>query len=123
MSKRIFRIVGITIFIVLCMFTVRKIINENNLKKEVNKGIEKLSEDAKTNLNYDELIKDIKAKNNGKNFVYAKKKELSGINKVENSIILPNDEYIGEGYYCVINYGEEITSYSFLSTVDDIEIY
>ena len=97
-SKKSIVSIGITIIIavlIICtMFIVRNTMAKDKIKSKV-----KLSEEEKNSLNYEQLIEDIKSLENGHGVKHAKKQERQSIgNKIENTINVGNDLYIGNGY-------------------------
>ena len=71
--KRTLILTLITIIIVISMicalFIIRNSIDKYRIKKQI-----ELSEEEKSNLNYEQLIEDIKSLENGHGIKYAKKK-------------------------------------------------
>ena len=131
MKKKILIIIGITAFIVVAMFVGRGISNNIKNKKEeqeiadiIKPNIEKLSEEARKNLNYDELIADIKAVKNGKKLVYAK---LETESNVDNGDMTRSRKYVGEGYYYLSDFtmliDAGISNGYFKSSNGDVELY
>lgn len=97
-SKKSIVSIGITIIIavlIICtMFIVRNTMAKDKIKSKV-----KLSEEEKNSLNYEQLIEDIKSLENGHGVKHAKKQERQSTgNKIENTINVGNDLYIGNGY-------------------------
>ncbi len=90
-----------TVLIICTMFIVRNTMAKDKIKSKV-----KLSEEEKCNLNYEQLIEDIKSVEEGHGVKHAKKQEKQPTgNKIEDIINAGNDFvlgrgdlYIGEGY-------------------------
>ncbi|MBR2744596.1 MAG: hypothetical protein IKE01_04800 [Clostridia bacterium] len=108
------------------MFVTRNI----KLEREVERGVENLSEEARNSLNYDELLTDVKAKFKGEELVYATKEDTSGINKITALVSEMKNKHIGKGYYYKeVDFSVDtdkdgrMVVYSFCSSVDDTKIY
>ena len=103
-SKKIV-LIFITIIIAISI-TATMFIVKNSMAKDKIKGKIKLSEEEKSNLNYEQLIEDIKSLENGHGVKYAKKQERQSTgDKIEDIINAGNDFisgkgelYIGDGY-------------------------
>lgn len=118
MKKKIIIIISVTISIIVLLLIANNIINNYILESKVKQGIESLSDEAKKNLNYDELLADIKAKARGKEVIYASKKEKIGKGLLARFI------YKGEGYYYTNDIAvSDAVGYQFISSVDNKRIY
>lgn len=122
MKKKIIIIIVVTISVVALMFVGRNIITNNRLKakrerfekrieNDVKQGVEKLSDEAKKELNYDELLADVKSIMHGESCIYAKESESSKY------------VYYGKGYYYKDYPGADMIYYAFDSSVDNTRIY
>lgn len=89
----IFITIIIAITIITTMFLVRNSMGKDKIKSKV-----KLSEEEKSNLNYEQLIEDIYSLENGHGVKHAKRQERQSTeNKIDN-LVNRNSLYVGEGY-------------------------
>lgn len=117
-EKKIIIIISVTISIIVLLLIADNIIDNYILESKVKQGIESLSDEAKENLNYDELLADIKAKARGKEVIYASKEEKNGKGLLASFI------YKGEEYYYTNDIAASDTvGYQFISSVDNKRIY
>lgn len=134
MKKKIYIIIGITVFLVAAIFATREIIKniqiaeeERQLEEKVKIAVENLSDEAKNALNYDELLADIKAKKNGKDFIYAKIPQEEIDSYDENTVsgrlnkryMISSNIHYGNGYYYREESGGEVISDVFYSSIDN----
>ena len=129
MKKKIYIIIGITLFIVAAIFATREIIKniqDKPIEEKVKTAVENLSDEAKKALNYDELLEDIKAMENGKELVYANEKVIEHFDDSWVSIpaSYPDDKHLkGKGYnYKCHRYDDKLFC-KFYSTIDNKTIY
>ena len=87
----------IAVLIICTMFIVRNAIAKDKIKSKV-----KLSEEEKSNLNYQQLIEDIKSEEEGHGVKYAKQEENTDGGKFKLK-----DRYIGDGYIILYKKSEE----------------
>lgn len=112
----IFITIIIAITIIATMFLVRNSMAKDKIKSKV-----KLSEEEKSNLNYEQLIEDIEFLENGHGVKHAKKQERQSTgNKIEDIINAGNDYvsgkgdfYIGDGYTISYMIMPEMIEYDF----------
>lgn len=121
MKKNIIIIISVTISIIVLLLIADNIIDNYILESKVKQGIESLSDEAKNNLNYDELLADIKAKARGKELIYASEKETT--RKEDILTVFIRSIYRGKGYYYTNDIGCDVVGYMFISSVDNKVIY
>lgn len=105
----IFITIIIAITIIATIFLVRNSMAKDKIKSKV-----KLSEQEKSNLNYEQLIEDIYSIENGHEVKHAKKQERQSTeNKIDNLVNIRNSLYVGDGYTISYMIMPEMIEYDF----------
>lgn len=105
----IFVTIIISISIIATMFIVKNSMAKDKIKSKV-----KLSEQEKSNLNYEQLIEDIYSIENGHEVKHAKKQERQSTeNKIDNLVNIRNSLYVGDGYTISYMIMPEMIEYDF----------
>lgn len=102
----IFITIIIAITIIATIFLVRNSMAKDKIKSKV-----KLSEQEKSNLNYEQLIEDIYSIENGHEVKHAKKQSTE--NKIDNLVNIRNSLYVGDGYTISYMIMPEMIEYDF----------
>lgn len=105
----IFITIIIAITIIATIFLVRNSMAKDKIKSKV-----KLSEQEKSNLNYEQLIEDIYSIENEHEVKHAKKQERQSTeNKIDNLVNIRNSLYVGDGYTISYMIMPEMIEYDF----------